>query len=398
MPSLRRTTICREGWCYLIVLALVFGGALVRDVNLLIVLSGLMAGPLLLSRFMAVFTLRGLQVRRKLPPGICAGELLVSGVTLSNTRRRVGSWAVVVEDQLQRAANGQGKPRRKNGLHPSVFFPYLPAGQQRQGAYRGRLPQRGRYQLGPLRLSTRFPFGMFCHTVTVGKTEPLLVLPRLGRLTRDWMARHHESFAGTNRREQRAGADGDFYGIRPWRSGDSRRWIHWRTSARTGKLMVRQFEQPRNRDVALLVDLWQPPAPQPIERENVELAVSFAATVVADLCHKGQSGVYLAAASADGVPLCGGGPASPALMQELLEQLALIEGQSEDHLVALLEAVLNRTEPGTELVLVATRPVDLSDAARLGRLLSDPARRAALRRVRVVDTSSPELARYFHME
>ena len=109
-----------------------------------------------------------------------------------------------------------------------------------------------------MRLSTRFPFGLFCHRTTVGPTDLLVVFPRLGRLTRGWAARHHESFAGAKRREQRAGVDGDFYGIRPWRSGDTRRWIHWRTSARAGKLMVRQFEQPRNRDVALLLDLWQP--------------------------------------------------------------------------------------------------------------------------------------------
>ena len=159
--------------------------------------------------------------------------------------------------------------------------------------------------------------------------------------------------------------------------------------------MVLQFEQPRNRDVALLLDLWQPPRPAPADRENVELAVSFAATVLADLCRKGDSNVYL---STFGVRArCSGGPASAALLQELMERLAVIEGQHRDGLAALLDATFARLESAAELVLVTTRPVDPGDPARLGRL-ADPARRAMLRRLRVIDTSGADLGRYFQME
>jgi len=381
----------------MIVMALVFLAAMVREVNLLMVLAGMLAGALLLSRFMAVFTLRGLQVRRKTPQGVGAGDLLVSGITLTNSRRRIGSWAVVVEEQIEREANGNhGRRRREKTWRPSVLFPYLPAGEARAGSYRGRIAQRGRYQLGPLRLSTRFPFGLFCHTESIGKTEPLLVFPRLGRLTRTWMARHHQAFAGANRREQRPGVDGDFYGIRPWRSGDSRRWIHWRTSARAGKLMVRQFEQPRNRDLALLLDLWQPQRPDFEHLENVELAVSFVATVVADLCRKGDSNVHLV--FSNGNPQCNGGPASPALLQELMEQLAVVEAQGDDRIAELVEMAVDHVEPGTEMVLVTTRHVDLSDPVRLRRLGADAANAGAMRRLRMVDASSKELGRFFQME
>ena len=393
----RRTTITREGWCYAIVLALVFAAALMQEVNLLVALSGMLAGPLLLSRFLAVFSLRGLQVRRKPPHGVCAGDLLVCRVALSNSRRSVGSWAVLVEEEVHRDAPGDnGRRRKEKGLHTAVFFPYLPAGRMRQAAYRGRLARRGRYRLGPLRVSTRFPFGLFCHTLTLAEGESLLVFPRLGRLTRGWAQRRREAFAGANRREQRPGADGDFYGVRPWRSGDSRRWIHWRTSARAGKLVVRQFEQPRNRDVALLLDLWQPDRPDAERRENVELAVSFAATIVADLCRKGDSNVYLSVGGDQAE--CNGGPASPALLQEMMEQLAIIEGHNRDDLADLFEQAFRRAGSAAELVLIATRSVDLGDPAQWGRLTGDPARRAMLRRVRVIDVSSPELGRYFRMD
>ena len=291
MKLRRTTTICREGWYYLLVFAMIFGGALVREVNLLLVLAGMLAGPLLLSRFLAAQMLRGLTVRRRLPQGVCAGDLLVAHVTVGNTRTRLGSWAVVVEDSVRREPCEPESRRTRRGnpetVEAGVLFPYVPAGQSRKGVYRGRLTQRGRYRFGPLRLSTRFPFGLFRYTISLGSTTTLTVFPRLGRLTQSWMAHRHESFAGTDRREQRPGIEGDFYGVRPWRRGDSRRCVHWRTTARAGKLMVRQLEQPRNRDVAILLDLWQPEQPGTNHLENVELAVSFAATLVSELCRKG---------------------------------------------------------------------------------------------------------------
>ena len=81
-----------------------------------------------------------------------------------------------------------------------------------------------------------------------------------------------------------------------------------------------------------------------------------------------------------------------------MERLALIEGQNRDGLAALLDATFARLESAAELVLITTRPVDLGDPARLGALAADPARRAMLRRLRVIDTSAPELGRYFQME
>ena len=72
-------------------------------------------------------------------------------------------------------------------------FPTCPPAQSRKGAYRGRLVERGRYRFGPLRLSTRFPFGLFSRTITAGEVETLIVLPRLGRLTEGWAARRLEA-------------------------------------------------------------------------------------------------------------------------------------------------------------------------------------------------------------
>ena len=391
-----QTTIRREGWYYLLILAVVFGGAVFKEVNLLLILAGMLLGPLLLNWQAVGSNLRGLSVQRKLPSTLSAGDRLSVGLNLSNARRRLGAWAVVVEEQIQRVAGTAANHHRPPPLCPSVLFPYVPAGQTRKGAYRGRLVERGRHEFGPLRLSTRFPFGLFSRTITVGRRETLIVLPRLGRLADGWAARRLEAFAGADRRRQRPGPEGDFYGVREWRQGDGRRLIHWRSSARLGKLVVRQFERPRNRDAAVVLDLWQPEPAAAEHRENVELAVSFAATVLADLCRKGGNSVYLALANSG--PEFLGGPASPAISQGLLEQLATVEARASDALPALLEHALHRITAGTEITLVSTRPTDLADTHRFAAIWSDPVLRERAGRIRCVDASSEQLAEFFQVE
>lgn len=396
MKPRRWTSLTREGWQYLLIVALVFGGALVNDVNLLLILGSILAGPLLLSRHFALFTLRGLVVQRRLPRAVCAGDLLVVHVAIANTRRRVGSWILVLEEPIRRLAGGQDGRRDALADEASVLFPYVPARQTCKGDYRGRLAERGRYRLGPMRLSTRFPFGLFRFSMDCSPSATLTVLPRLGRLTQNWSALLHESFSGNDRREHRPGIDGDFYGLRPWQRGDSRRWIHWRTSARAGRVMVRQFEQPHSRDAAIVLDLWQPTNPDATSAENIELAVSFAATLAAELCRKGSSDVFLVAA--DPEPRVTGGPGSAALLQDLMERLALVDVQSRDRVPELLQMAVSQIEPGTEIVLVGTRPIDLSQAEYAGKLPSDVARRIAGRGFRMIDSSSANLARYYQAE
>ena len=389
----RRMAFTREGWQYLFIFTAVFFGALINDVNLLLILGGMLACPLLLSHHLAKHSLSGLVVERRLPRAICAGDLLVVHIAIVNTRRRLGGWILALEDAVVRKGNGRAGKRNGQISRPSVLFPYVSARQTVNGDYRGRLTQRGQYQVGPMQLSTRFPFGLFRYSFACGTPATLTVLPRLGRLTKSWRALRHDSFAGNERREHRPGIDGDFYGLRPWQRGDSRRWVHWRATARTGEIMVRQFEQPHSRDAAIVLDLWRPAEADAARLENIELAVSFAATLAAELCRSGGSDVFLVAA--DPEPRLTGGPGSAALLQDIMERLALIDADSRDRVPELLQLAAAGIESGTEIVLVTTRPLDLSHADYAGRLPGEVARRLGGRGLRMVDTSSENISQYF---
>ena len=106
----RHFTICREGWYYLFVLAFVVIGALLRDINLLVVVAGMLTGPLLFSVYCVLTTLRGVGVERRLPPHISAGDLLIVDLAVSNQKQRIASWAVTVVDQIRRGKRDRRRP------------------------------------------------------------------------------------------------------------------------------------------------------------------------------------------------------------------------------------------------------------------------------------------------
>ncbi len=79
----------------------------------------------------------------------------------------------------------------------------------------------------------------------------------------------------------RAGHGTDLYGVREYRSGDSLRRIHWKTSARRGELVVREFEPPGLRVLALILD------PQPATPAAADQLARLAASEAWDCLRQG---------------------------------------------------------------------------------------------------------------
>jgi len=187
--------------------------------------------------------------------------------------------------------------------------------------------------------------------------------------------------------------EGDFHSLRDWRAGDARRTIHWRTSARRAQLMVRQFEQQRRRDLVLMLDLWHSESPTAEQQETTELAVSFAATVIAEACRHGSG--TLTAGIGGREPVWRRGHTSPRLLGDLLEQLAMAEASPAPRLPDLLAAAADEISPRDQVVLITTHDVNLSEAARTAGLVEDRRRSGWLGRTLVVNAAGDQLLEYF---
>ncbi|MCY2990258.1 MAG: DUF58 domain-containing protein [Planctomycetota bacterium] len=397
MLKRRVVTIGREGVYYLFVLGFIMGGAALRDVNLLFVLAGLMIGPMLLNWRMVVLAVRQLEVERRLPKQVFAGQPFLVQMLGHNRRPRLGSWMLVLEDTLQAEGTDPDSGKRFPRVAAQVLLPYVAPGRWSRADYRVVLPQRGVYRFGPLRASTGFPLGLVRASVRQGHAERLVVYPRLGRLSPGWTGVLEATPFGRYQTYHRQGpVDGDYYGLREWRRGDSRRWIHWRTTAKLGKLVVRQFEQLQNRDLALVLDLWRPPVATPEDLARVELAVSFAASVVEELCRRGGSRLIVALAAEESGAWSA--TASSLFARQTMERLAVARGCAENRLAETLGSVVEQLQPGVQMAVFSTRSSQLGQAAHNEVFAGRPRQQRGLAQTVWLNVSEAQVGSVFQLD
>ncbi len=379
-----RIEVTREGWLYFIIMVTVLVGALLGKHNMLLLVFGLLAGPFVLNGHIALTMLTRNQVIRTLPPRVMQGEWFAVDISLSNRRWLIGSWMLVIEDHWHHDSEH---------LFPIIVFTRVGPSQERTGRYQLRLLPRGRHVCGPVRLLTRFPLGLVERSYVMQCPGELLVYPRIGRLTSLWYREQLNADELVQNSRPRVGAfEDEFHRLREYRQGDSLRAIHWRTTARRNQLMVRENHQMRDLDLALVLDLWLPAHPTAADLANVELALSFAATVSVEHCQKSrESSLFIGIAGQHARWWCGA--AGPQTMPQLLDEFAIAEGSSTGALGEVVEACFQMRSSHVNRVLITTRNQRQPASKLLHDVQSDSQHRGMP--LRLVVAHPEDLERFF---
>ena len=237
----------------LLVVLFIFIGAVLREINLLILLAAAMIGLLLLQWRFDIGTISGLTATRRLAERVSEGTEVECTVTVENPKRWLGAWLVTVEDGIHQLA-----PHARRAVGKGVaVVDEVPPRSRSAASYRLVFRERGRYRVGPSVISTRFPLNLGRGWRNTQVTQEIMVHPRLGELTAAAQGLFYSNREGTAKSARHAGShETEFFGLRPWAMGDSRRWIHWRTSAKLGELSVRQFERLQRQQACLLLELY----------------------------------------------------------------------------------------------------------------------------------------------
>lgn len=122
-------------------------------------------------------------------------------------------------------------------------------------AYRLPTTRRGLIDVGPLDLRFGDPLGLTRGTVRASDRITLVVHPELLDLGVLHAIAGHDPTADQQPIRALASGGDEFFALRPYVIGDELRRVHWRASARTGELVVRQDERPRTGRVTVLLDL-----------------------------------------------------------------------------------------------------------------------------------------------
>jgi uncharacterized protein (DUF58 family) len=299
--------------------------------NILFIALALLLSCLILSGVLSWLNFSGLRWRLATGPALRVGRDAAVALELCSTKKFLptyGLWfdlrAVAAPDRTDRTHSGPGEKKSVREILAAMdkaetrarlsLRDRLDAGEEARLEWIFRPARRGVLRLELAGVGSLFPFGFLRKTLGGGLRREVVVWPAPVEY-RGWrtaVARRPQA----GERVARVGSSADLLALRHYEPGDSHRLIHWKASARLGKLVVRQFAA----ESAEGLTLWlRTPAEVWTRSEQFELLVSFAATLAEDLFRAGR---LLAAAVNDEPPVAVRGVRD---LEEFMDKLAVVE-------------------------------------------------------------------------
>lgn len=255
--------LTRWGAIYLVGMLLLGMAAVNTGNNALVLLFGLATGSFIVSGTWSRQVLGRAGGEVVLPRRLFAGRTELLDVTLTNGSRLFPAYGLAVRD---------GENRRV------LFEPLLAAGATARRVAWLRAPRRGWQEIGPWRLEVVLPLGFFVKTKELIPPRRMLVYPALSRGRQELLAAPRGS-PGEDRAGER-GREGEVRELRDYRDGDERRQIHWKQSARQGRLIAVDREAMAPDPLFVVVDPRLPEGADEGSRDRLEALISEAASMV----------------------------------------------------------------------------------------------------------------------
>ena len=340
-----------RGWVLLIGSLLWFLVALVNQKPLpaLFATGGLALA--LASFFSTLMSLQNLRVTRGAVGDAATGNAVHMPLVVENLSRRRRQDIVVRENC----------PFATESLH-TVVVPSLSRLESRLVNRRILAMKRGEFDLGDVVLRGGDPAGLFYRESVFHLPRRALIVPGTEPLTSLNLQPRPNMSGATGTPLSIAGTSQEFYGIREYNPTDGLRHIHWKSSARFRRLMVREFERNAVTSAAILVDANRRFVSGNQQWSNLEYQIRAAASIAQHL-----SSLYCQVAFAAGGarPLIMPFQAASQALPTILYELAVLE-QGNVSLPEVAYELGARLEAGTIvfcLSLSTSKPV--SDALQI---------------------------------
>ncbi len=296
----------------------------------------------------AALSLWGIRLGRGACGDAACGEAVSLPLSVENRLSRRRQPIVVVEEV----------PFAADPYVRTVITP-LASGETRTVQRRVLALKRGEFVLGRLLLRGGDPAGLFRRERRLDLPARMVVYPGTEPVP-DLLLQQSEAFgAVAGSPVSAAGTSQDFYGVREYHPTDGLRYIHWKSSARFGHLMVREFEYNAVVSVAVMLDAHEHFVSGTDPCSNLEYQVRAAASICR---HCAELHCSFGFAAAGAVPVV----VRPALASEVCGDVmyALATLRPGPVTLAAVAGDLARQLPGNTVVFCFSlaAPRDLADA------------------------------------
>ncbi len=261
----RTLSFTKEGKRFIAILFVIGIAAINTGNNLLYLVVAMMLSIIVISGILSEFTLRVIEVKRIMPGHIFAGRPVQIKWSISNIKRVFPSFSVSIDEI---SANNEFSAE-------SGYIIKLPARASVTQTHHYIFNKRGLHKLEGFKIKTRFPFGFFLKGRRVFAAADVLVYPNM-KPTRQTSAAGF--FKGGEAPERINGRGANLRNIRDYTPMDDSRIIHWKSTAKTARLMAKEFEQEGKKRVKIIFynTLTESPGFKDKFEEKVEEAAGMA--------------------------------------------------------------------------------------------------------------------------
>lgn len=367
----------RRSWGVILLLVVTTLAALITGRELMFMVAYLLLALLIVSLVTTWSNLRRLSIDRRIRARrFQVGKMAEEEFTLINRSWLPKLWLEVLDHSTL--------PNHRAGRVTSS----LARGHRRMWNVRTLCVQRGRFTLGPITLQSGDPFGLFLLKRTLPETRSVVVYPATVDLPH-FSLPFGELAGGDAMRRRTYHTTDNVAGVRDYAHGDSFNRIHWSSTARTGRLISKEFELDPTTDVWIYLDmdegvhvsspwfrdddartgpalLWGEGAKLELAPMTEEYIATIAASVARHLLAQGRAVGMVAYGQTREVAQADRGKRQ---LMKLLEILAVLQARGSLPFAQILTAEGERLARGTTIIAI-TPAADLDwihSARDLGR-------------------------------
>lgn len=237
---------------------------------LLLFVGGVCAAVLVIAWWLAARGVRDVEVRRTHSPRAFEGQTVPVELELT-TRTRGRPSLVLVEDEFSPGGLAQVRHLLARPMRPRerVTIHYLGECVHR----------RGLYTIGPVRIEATDPLALFHRRLVLDAYTYVLVYPAAVDLRMLALHRDGTLYHVGMETSRRPGVSEEFVGLREYRPGDPPNAVHWRSTARHGVPMVREFQEDLTTEVSVFLDMGKMGLTGIGDQTSLEYAIKAAASL-----------------------------------------------------------------------------------------------------------------------
>jgi uncharacterized protein (DUF58 family) len=291
---------------------------------------------LVMSYLWVYLTLRHLEVQVEGPAGKYeVGQLLEEQVTINNPGK-LPKVSIMVTERSDLPGHSNGRVLTLSGRGSFSWKSVTPC------------QMRGSFTLGPFAVTSEDPFGLFRRTKTYGTPRNVLVYPTTVDLPGFQLVSLQNQGRGRNYKPTRSIAPSAAW-VRDYASGDGLSRIHWRSTARVGKLMVKEFDVELSDEVWIALDLSEEGQGGFGRESTVEYGVTIAASL-SRKCLEADCSLGLVAYAGKAYRLLA--QAGVNHLRQVMESLALMKAEGKQSMAQLLYQERGLFGSHTHLIII----------------------------------------------